>query len=176
MRRAFQFDRMRRALSGRIRSGRRHTKYVSNDTRVLENNLEATNPVPFRHRDPDFKTSLYMKTTSTRHDRITPRKLKQSEVPEDREVVETQKCLEDFIERYINKLVEEVGRRDSDFCSKNYLQPICAEVRDVLAKFRKWNLCDLSGSGSVLRKPESKSTPECPKRSGTISSKLIGIA
>jgi hypothetical protein len=70
--------------------------------------------------------------------------------------------LEDFNQKYINNLVEEVGRRGSDFCSKNYLQPICAEVSDVLEKLRKWNRRDLSDSGSVLRKPESKSTPECP--------------
>jgi hypothetical protein len=103
-----------------------------------------------------------MKTTSlsTRLKSITPRKLKQSEIPDGRKLEETQKCLEDFMERYIIKLVEEVGRRDSDFCSKNYLQPICAEVSDVLEKFRNWNHRDLSDSGSVLRKPESKGTPE----------------
>ena len=50
----------------------------------------------------------------------------------------------------------------SDFCSKNYLQPICAEVSECFKNFRKWNRRDLSDSGSVLRKPESKSTPECP--------------
>ena len=43
------------------------------------------------------------------------------------------------MEIYIIKLVEEVGRRDSDFCSKNYLQPICAEVSDILEKVRNWN-------------------------------------
>jgi hypothetical protein len=127
---------MPRNTSGRINSGRR----VSKETRVLEKHpndplyqsrkqlLEATNPVPSKDRDPDVKTSLYVKTTSTRHDPITPRKLKQSEIPDGRKLEETQKCLEDFTER-INNMAEKVGRRSSDFCSKNYLQPICAEVR-----------------------------------------------
>ena len=156
---------MPRDGSGRIGSGRRVLKKHPDDPlyQIRKKYLEATNPVPFTLRDPDVKTSLYMKTTSTRHDRITPRTLKQSEIPDGRKLEEIQKCLEEFTKRYINKLVEEVVRKDSDFCSKNYLQPICAEVRVVLAKFRKWNLCDLSGSGSVLRKPEPKSTPECPK-------------
>jgi hypothetical protein len=162
---------MARNTSGRINSGRR----VSKETRVLENHpndplyqnrkkhLDATNPVPSKDRDPEVQTSLYMKTTSTRHNPSIPRKLKQSEIPDGRKLEETQKFLDAFTER-INNMAEKVGRRGSEFCSKNYLQPICAEVSDVLEKFRKWNLRDLSDSGSVLRKPESKSTPECPAK------------
>jgi hypothetical protein len=154
---------MPRNGSGRIGSGRKvlskHPQSVVEAPEPLYQDrkkyLDATNPVPSEDR-----ASLYKKTTSTRHDLITPRTLKQSEIPADRDVVETQKCLEDFMEKYINKLVEEVGRRDSDFCSKNYLQHICAEVSAVLEKVRNWNHRDLSDSGSVLRKPESKSTPE----------------
>jgi hypothetical protein len=46
--------------------------------------------------------------------------------------------------------VDEVGLFNSEFCSKNYLVPICYEVSDVLLKFRTWNRRDLQG------------TKECP--------------
>jgi hypothetical protein len=124
---------MPRDGSGRIGSGRRVLKKHPDDPlyQSRKKHLEATNPVPFRDRDPDLINSLYIKPTSTRHNRITPRTLKESEIPDGRKLEETQKCLEEFTKRYINKLVEEVVRKDSDFCSKNYLQPICAEVRVV---------------------------------------------
>jgi hypothetical protein len=134
---------MPRNGSGRINSGRRVLEKHPNDplyqNRKKHLPLDVTNPVPSKDRDPGVQTSLYMKSTSTRLKSITPRKLKQNEIPDDRKLEETQKCLGDFMERYIIKLVEEVGRRDSDFCSKNYLQPICAEVSEVLEKVRNWN-------------------------------------
>jgi hypothetical protein len=66
-----------------------------------------------------LKTELwvYVRSTTTRHDPITPRAPRQGEIPRRQGASRhPQKCLGEYVERDINKLVDEVGLFNSEFC------------------------------------------------------------